>query len=142
MGFCSRSQVSVSVFYYNTLHFSLCFLLQLLLQGSDQNLSADPAPHSHRINTVGSWMEMRCPEFLSCFLVPTSPCISQKADWAFSLILSKCPDKNPALLMLLIPRTILRENLSDSRAAAEVKALLTLKGTLSERALLCTALID
>lgn len=87
-------------------------------------------------------MEMRCPEFLSCFLVPASPCISQKAGWAFSLILSKCPDKNPALLMLLIPRTILRENLSDSRAAAEVKALLTLKGTLSERALFCTALMD
>lgn len=132
------------VFYCNTAHSPLYFLLQFLLQGSDQNVSADPVPCSPRINTAGTWMEMQenmemqHPQFPVMFLVPASPCISRKADWAFSLVLST----NPALLILLVPRRILRENLQDSRVAVEVKALLTLKGTLSGRALLCTAGID
>lgn len=95
--------------FIRTLCTSHSILFQLLLQGSVQNLSADPVPHSHRANTVGTWMEMQRPEFPAMFLVPASPCISQKAPWAFSLHLSK----NPALLILLLPRRILRANLSD-----------------------------
>lgn len=70
---------------------------------------------------------MHCPAFPVMLLVPASPCISQEAGWAFSPILSN----NPALLILLVPRRILRKNFSDFCVAVEVKAQLTLKGTLS-----------